>query len=104
MQTIIKAKRIFKPEPNPITNESMDVRVSDTIIDLTKVQDYEEYNGELKHTYDSKWIDKPMLLLLQEFKHVSDWKVILISFTEFHEIMEKYRVYINKIEGNNKLN
>lgn len=98
MDSIVKVKRVFRNEPNELTNVPGDKKSSRAIVDLRTVSDYEEYKGDLAET------GKAYTLVLVEFQMVSEYKIIEEDFDKFHALYLGYRKYIESKEGITKLN
>ncbi len=99
--TRILATRIYKTEPDSLTNE-ITVKTSKGMIDMEYVVDYEEYVGDIKEFRGYK--SKPMLIVTFEYNLTSDTKVFLLDFDEFHKLREEYIYYSQSLEGIIKMN
>lgn len=100
MDLYIKVNRISKTNPDHNLTGKSEVERYKTLIDLTKVEDYEEYKGDIAEE------GKSYTLVLVEHRLSTEWKIIEYSFEEFHALYLKYQAYLDKLESTNfgKLN
>lgn len=100
MDLYIKANRISKTDPDDSLTGKSEIRKYKTLIDLNKVEDYEEYNGDIAEE------GKSYTLVLVEHRLTSEWKIIEYRFEDFHALYLKYQSYLDKLESTNfgKLN
>jgi len=101
MQTRIITTRVYKTEPDNITNE-VHIKTSKVLVDLEYVVDYEEYVGDMKDHRGYK--SKGMTIVTFEFNNTSDTKVILMEFDDFHKLRENFINYSESLEGIIKMN
>lgn len=101
MQTRILATRVYKTEPDALTNE-ISIKKSKILIDFAYVVDYEEYVGDIKDMQGFK--NKNMTTVYFEYALSSEYKVVMISFEEFHKMREDYIKWCETNEGIIKLN
>lgn len=99
METEIRCNRIYKYEDNDTTREEGRVIIAKGVINLYNVSDYEEYKGDL-----TKKENRPMTLILTEYSLVSEWRIFLIDFEDFHKKMMDFKNWLARQEGNIKLN